>query len=399
MKNFSAAFKKHPVLFSLMGLGFVIWFIYKVIYNSTNYEITSGIRLMGYVSFFLFFIGLLGVLFAYKKTIWANIVLTVFLVFCLELTCFFLLGMPHYYKKRFEVPNLPDDHIARNIGDVPWADSVMTSILVKDNDTVYNVKQSIDTYCKRTTPGHDSLKNKFALFFGCSVAFGTGLNDNQTMPYNFQQSSKEYNSYNYALAGHGTNHMLARLQYQDLTKQVKEKDGIGLYIFIWDHINRSIGTMDRYCDWLSNAPYYEMEDGKLVRNKMFKDGRYFQSKFYELVYQTNIIKYFKIDFPVKIKERHYDLVTEMIKEAKNEYQKQFGNDHFYCVIYPFWVGKTPKDLPIFEAYLKKKNIEYIDLTDFKFTGENTLGGDPHPNAATSVELSKILYDRVLKLSK
>ncbi|HRG38672.1 MAG TPA: hypothetical protein PK289_09085 [Bacteroidia bacterium] len=399
MSKFSATFKKHPVLFSLIIVGVVLWFIYKVIYNSTDYDVTGGIRLLGYVSFFIFFIGLLGVLFSYKRTIPANIVLTLFLVFCIELTCFFLLGMPTYHKKNFDFPELPEDHIANNIGNVPWADSVHTSILVNGNDTVYNVKQTIDTFCKRSTPGHDSAKHKYALFFGCSVAFGTGLNDYQTMAYNFQQDSKEYNTYNYGIPGHGTNHMLARLQFKNLTPQVKEKDGIGLYIFLWDHINRSIGTMDRYCDWLSNAPYYEMEDGQLVRNKMFYDGRYFQSKFYEWVYQTNIIKYFKIDFPVKIKERHYDLVTEMIKEAKNEYQKQFGNDRFYCVLFPYWVGTTPKDLPIFIEYLKKKNIAYIDLTDYRFTAESTLGGDPHPNANTSAELSKILYDRVLKLSK
>jgi hypothetical protein len=399
MKKLLNTIKEHPFCFSFLFFGSLFLLMYKLLYSTSDYEVKSSIRLVGYIAYFILFIGLFSLLLAYKRIILANIVLTILLVLSIEATCFFLLGMPSCYKKVFSVPDLPADHIARNIGNVPYSDSVYTALLVNGKDTVYNVKNTIDSYNKRLTPGHDPLKNKYALFFGCSIAFGTGLNDDQTLPFYFQQQNKEFNAYNYGIPGHGTNHMLARLQYQDLTKQVKEKNGVAFYIFFWDHINRSIGTMDRYCEWLSNAPYYEMKGDQLIRKKMFKDGRYFTSKFYELVYQTNIIKYFKIDFPTKLNENHFELVAEMVNQSKKEYQKQFGNDKFYCVFYPNWVNGTPEQVQQFKDCLSKRNIAYIDLTDFKYTQENTLGGDPHPNAKTSDTLAKLLNERYLNTLK
>ena len=68
------------------------------------------------------------------------------------------------------------------------------------------------------------------------------------------------------------------MEYQNLSENIVEKNGVAFYIFFWDHIYRTIGAMDRYCDWVSNAPYYTFEDSKLIRKKTFKDGRYILSK-------------------------------------------------------------------------------------------------------------------------
>jgi hypothetical protein len=310
--------------------------------------------------------------------------------------------MPSAYKKDFALPLLPEDHVARNIGSVPYADSVYSAVLVKNGQTVYNVKNSIDHNWKRITPDHDSTKKSYAVFFGCSIAFGTGLEDNQTLPYYFQQESGKYNAYNFAYPGYGTNHMLARLEYQNISKQVAEKKGVVFYVFFWDHIYRAIGTMDRYTDWLQNAPYYTMQNGKLIRKKMFKDGRYYLSKFYELLYQSNIIKYFKIDFPLSLGDRHYDLVTEMIKESKVKCAQQLGNDNFYVVFYPSYKQDKQKEMDRFKEYLTKKNINYIDLSDFiEYQAKYTLGGDPHPNANTNKMIAKEILNRLstLKINK
>src|SRR5690606_27914837 len=138
----------------------------------------------------------------------------------------------------------------------------------------------IDSYNKRITPDFDSTKSEYALFFGCSIGFGYGLDDNQTLPY-FVQKQSGANAYNFCVSGTGTNHMLAQLQARDLSKQVREKEGTAYYIFFWDHIRRSIGSMNRYAQWLHYTPYYQFEGKKLVRNKMFTNGRPCISYLYE----------------------------------------------------------------------------------------------------------------------
>ena len=189
--------------------------------------------------------------------------------------------------------------------------------------------------------------------------------------------------------------MIARMEYQNLSEDVGEKNGVAFYIFFWDHINRSIGTMDHYSDWVSNAPYYTFENDKLVRKKKFKDGRYVLSKLYELIYQSSIINFFKLGFPLKLNEYHYDLVSEIILKSKNTYKKQFGNDNFYLVFYPSFIDYTDEEIGQFKLFLETKDIDYIDLNDFiKYELEHTLHDDPHPNANTNQMIAKEILNRM-----
>jgi len=321
--------------------------------------------------------------------------MVLFLIVVVEISCFFTAGMPTAYNKEFKMPGLGPEHISSGIGTMPRADSVYHKVLVKDNDTVFDVNYSVDSFHKRITPNHSSAKDKYALFFGCSIVYGTGVEDDETFPYQFQELSENTNSYNFSYEGHGTNHMLARLQYQDLSEQVRENDGEAFYVFFWDHIVRSIGSMDRYCDWLYNAPYYTMQDNRLVRKKMFKDGRRMISKSYELFHQTSIKKQFKVDFPVKLKFEHFDLVTQMILESKKEYAKQFGNDNFSVIFPPVYKEYSDEDFETFKSILEEKEINYYDLSTFiEYKPEYTLGGDPHPNPNTHKMTAEELLQRI-----
>jgi hypothetical protein len=357
--------------------------------------ITPAISLLSYISYFLILFSVFLFSLKSKKILIGNLALLLLLVLILEIICFILLGMPDKYVKDFSASDLPPEHVAANIGYVPYADSVLNEVKVVNNDTVYNIHASIDKYNKRITPGNDSTRNKYALFFGCSICYGSGLEDNQTFPYYFQEESKEYNAYNFGYGGYGTNQMLARLEYQDLSHQVIGKDGVAFYLFFWDHIKRAIGSMDRYTDWCYYTPYYTFENGTLVRKKMFTNGRPFISFLYEWLYQTSTIKYFKIDFPVKLKDRHYDLISEIIKKSKETYAKQFGNNNFYVVFYPTYKDYTAEEFNRFKSYLERKGIKYIDLSEFiKYGPEYTLIGDPHPNANTNKMIAVELLKRL-----
>jgi hypothetical protein len=375
-------------------IGVLLLALYKLVFAISPKEVLGIIRLLGYLTYLYLFIVIYIFLVKRKSVLFSNLFLLLIFVLIFEIVCFFMLGMPSYLKKKFDMPNVDETHIAKNIGEVLYKDSAYTDIAFYGKDTIFNVHYSIDGFHKRITPNYSKSKKKHALFFGCSIAFGHGVEDFETMPYFFQTNTQAYNSYNFAYSGYGTNHMLARLQYQPLKDQVKETEGVAFYIFFWDHMYRTIGTMNRYCDWMHNAPYYKMEGEELVRDHMFKDGRFIQSRLYEMLYQTNIVKYFKIDFPLKLKEKHINLVVEIIAESKKEYQKQFPQNEFYCVIYPIWFNFEEKQMPVFKEKLLKKGIKYIDLTEFRYEKAQTLGEDPHPNAETHDTLSKLLYQKI-----
>lgn len=315
-----------------------------------------------------------------------------------ETVCFLLLGMPDGEIKEFAVvPDNERDHIGWQLGFVPEPDTVIRDLKMNGNDTVFNAQYSIDSLYRRITPGFDAQRKKHALFFGCSIAFGEGLNDDQTLPYQFQACSQEHNAYNYAYSGYGTNQMLARLQFRDLSKQVEEKDGVAFYIFFWDHIYRTIGSMSRYTDWLHAAPNYELENGRPVRNGSFKTGRW-SSWWYERIYQLGTVRYFGIDFPLRLNDGHYELLCAIIEESKREYQKQFGNAEFYVVLYPSYLPEQDEfDFHKFKRMLKDRSIRYIDMFHaIEYGPQHTFRGDGHPNAETTGRLADILYRNYIK---
>ncbi len=362
-----------------------------------QYPSTSLVKILGLVSvtFAIFTFGVKA-----KRPVVSNIGLLFFLLFTLELVCFFLLGMPEKPLKSFVPEDLPSHHIGSQIGTVPTEDTSVRELNIIDGEVIFDVHYTFNDNHIRVTPDYDSTKQKYALFFGCSIGFGLGLEDNQTLAHQFQQNS-DYNAYNYAYSGYGTNHMLARLQFQNIRKltPAKETDGVGLYIYFSDHINRSIGTMQRHTDWLHTAPNYEMRDGKLVRNKSFKEGRPIRSGIYEMLYQSSIVKYFNFDFPLSIKERHLDLVSEMVLESKKEYTRQFGNDHFYVVLYPTYHEENPENYALFLTFLKKKGIQYIDLRkNFHYKWTYAIHQlEPHPGAEVNAILGKRLAYELRKL--
>ena len=112
-----------------------------------------------------------------------------------------------------------------------------------------------------------------------------------------------------------------------------------------------------------------------------------------MIYKTSIIKYFKLNFPLKFQPKHYELTVEIVQASKEKYTQQFGNDNFYVIIYPSYKFLPEQDCELFKTLLTKKGIKYIDLDSFiNYSEEHTLGGDPHPNANTN----KILVEELIK---
>ena len=393
-------FRNNKKLILAFISGLVLLVLYFVLYYNSEVDVSPFIRLLLYVSVLLILFSLYIFSVRKRSLIFSNIILIFCLIFTVETILFFVLGMPSVKRKYFSYLDLPENHISVQLGSVYEPDSIYHSELKENNQVVFDVNYSIDHNRKRITPDHDSTRKEYALFFGCSIAFGHGVQDNQTFPYYFQEISGKYNAYNFAVSGTGTNHVLAKLQYEDLSKQVEEKSGIAFYVFFWDHIFRAIGSMHRYTDWLTYAPYYHFNDQKLVRDKLFVDGRFITSRFYELVHQSNIVKYFEIDFPLSLSDKHFDVVTEMIREAKNEYADQFGNDNFYVVLYPAYPAYTIEEMNRLKYFLDKKQLKYFDLNEvLTYAHQYTLGGDPHPNAKTHEYLAGVLFNDINSLQK
>jgi hypothetical protein len=264
---------------------------------------------------------------------------------------------------------------------------------------IYSMSYHLDTNGHRVTPDSLTTKEKFAIFWGCSFTFGDGLNDNETIPFYFSKNSGNYQGYNFGYSGFGPNHALIKLQHDSLSKNISQKDGIGFFVFIHDHVNRTIGSMSNYAFNQGKSPDFEIENNQVVHKGFFRDVHPTRTWFYSKMAGSSFFRFFKIGHPFRLNEEHFTLTAKVLEEISKEYQKQFHNDQFYVIMYP---SMYPEDYEADENiinYLKANKIKYLDYRKLfnPVQKGNYIPHDNHPSASANDILTKqILKD--LKMS-
>lgn len=260
----------------------------------------------------------------------------------------------------------------------------------KKNSTVYYTTDSLGRRMT-TLPIVRNKEKKYAAFFGCSIAFGLYVNDNQTMAAFFEGIDTNYVTYNYAAGGYGTHHMLATFESRNLKNEIPQNDGVAFYIYFGGHPKRAIGDMLSYLSWNADGPYYEWKGDSLVRNGSFKTGRWLTSWFYEKFSKTYFCKYYNFQLPGKLKSYHYEYTLQMIKQSYHLYQKQFGNSNFYVVLMPGWIDDDMKQ------YLDKtdlKVIDYNNLLSWYWREKYYFMGDGHPRPLFHKIVAQELHKKI-----
>ncbi|MCG2459683.1 hypothetical protein K8352_02870 [Flavobacteriaceae bacterium F89] len=133
-------------------------------------------------------------------------------------------------------------------------------------DVVYTIRQGL-----RYTPNTKASSKKHALFFGGSFMFGEGLNDNETMPYYYNEFKNcQFEVRNYGFHGYGPHQALATIESKVVNdEELLDSDTVNaFYFFIPTHIARAKGS-----SWDQAGPRYEVVDGKLRHEGSFKENR------------------------------------------------------------------------------------------------------------------------------
>jgi hypothetical protein len=331
-----------------------------------------------------------------------GLILTVLLVVCAEGIFY---GLNQYQKKNKEntveevswirVPT-PDEeggvgvHPPRRVQGWTIADPFLgyklppnaqiTHTKERGDKRLYQATYTTDAYHRRITPmNHREQRRNFLLFFGCSFTFGLGVNDDETMLFYVAQYASHYRPYNYGVSGYGPHNMLAQLQHIDFTKEIQEHHGIAIYTFIDSHINRAIGTMRIYNQWAKHAPFYTIDaHDRLVRRGDFTSGRPLVSFLYRVMGRSQILQYYNITFPPRIREEHIRLTARIIAEARTAFQQQFPSAEFYVLLYPG--VRSGKDIIPYLTQAGIKYFDYASFIDWPHPELTLADGNRHPSA-------------------
>lgn len=254
-----------------------------------------------------------------------------------------------------------------------------------------DVAYHIDSLSRRLTPFNPkNAIGKYALFMGCSFTYGESVADTNTLPYYFGEQTG-YRPYNYGVSGHSPSQMLAILQSVNIRSQIVEKEGIALYTFIEDHLARTTPTT-KWADLSAGyLPYVNPKT--LVVEGTYAQKHPVRIKLIRWLHKSNVAKLFKVSFPKKYSTEQYQQFVNIVGKAKELYQKQFGNDNFYVVVFPMY-RLDPELRELFE----KANLKLLDYS--ALLTWNTAYDGMHPDAQAFRQVAKkIAQDLQLRPEK
>ncbi len=306
-----------------------------------------------------------------------NVVLLAGLWLCLEFVVYY--WVPEDGALPFRVEYLPQFNQKDSLlgyKAVPGIQATDIRTTLDGKDTLYVAHYAFDSLSRRIVAEHRQEAQEHAVFFGCSFTFGVGLDAEDTFPARFAARDSTRNVYCYGYHGYGPQHMLAMLENRQLSREIPEPKGFAVYTFMDDHVNRAIGRMRLANFWAKDFPHYTLEKDLPVHRGSFSHGRSpFWIAWCRLLGASNVLQYFGVDWPVRLREKHWQLTGAIIDRACALYLKQFPADHFYVLVYP---GNSNKIL----SYLHHPRLKVLDYSSlFPLEGNYIISPlDPHPSA-------------------
>lgn len=231
-----------------------------------------------------------------------------------------------------------------------------------------------------------------AIFMGDSFVYGEGLNDDETLPYLFENLSVgRYKVYNFGFHGYGAQQMLRIIETGLLEKTVSnQQPAVVVYEALIEHVERVSGKII----WDARVPRYKLSSsgtaeyaGTFASDPDFNENlKYSRS----LSNPTN-----KLLATMKGPNRTQEdikLFVQVVLQAKQLIEKAY-RARFYVLVWPL----GDKDAGEVMAELKKTGIDVITVDEvFKEYGDPQqqyrIEMDNHPTRLANERLAKYLLE-------
>lgn len=314
------------------------------------------------------------------------------------------------------LPNSPQDQVTgRNTGNVEnrstlhYKDSNMGHKLVANNRVsvrrvmndklIYEYTATTDSFGRRITPIPErKQQNGFVAFFGASFTFGLGVDDDKTLPYFVGANLIEYKVYNYGVNAYGTQHLPALMNERDLRKEFDGEYGIGVYVFINDHVRRATYTLRRKAS--HQSPYYALDDESgVIRKGNFHLANPVLSRLYrDVLSRSKLLELMGVDLPA-VDDEDILRTCRLIEKARHRFTEQFKKSEFYVIFHPSHYGDSTQYTGMLRACLEQSGVPYLDYSNEPWSEELNIPGDAHPNELGHRRLADLIAPQLRQAMK
>lgn len=262
---------------------------------------------------------------------------------------------------------------------------------------VYDVVYTTDDHGRRTTVDPYQSNETFALtFWGCSLTFGTGVADGETLPSRVAELVPQAAVYNYGVEGYGTSCVVMAIRERDLASELRVKNALGIYVFVRHHPWRNLGSLHVSGIWGPGFPAFQMRGDELVYLGSFREAHPLRTRLFSFLAKRPLLA--KTDLPISLRRKHLELTVRIIEEAKKEFLAKFPQGEFAVLIYPY--RRSEPDLEPFIPMLEAARIRVFDYSTLPLdVPEGPFYPEGHPRAATQAIVAEQLAKDLVPVAK
>lgn len=227
-----------------------------------------------------------------------------------------------------------------------------------ENTPLYEATYHLDQFGYRVVPQDAGPKSEHLATFGCSFTFGEGVEDDETLPAQLACMRPDTAVYSFAMPGYSTGQAALQIQ-TGATERIEEPAGAAVYLFMSDHVNRVLPTLRKIRVYTAVYPAFEL-NARGEPNYLGALGHVYSRRIalYDAASFLNFSKWARLEFPLYIPEKDYDLCVALLDVARREYQVRFPGNEFYVIVDP--VCHIDFDFPALERALNRRKLKWLD---------------------------------------
>jgi hypothetical protein len=143
-----------------------------------------------------------------------------------------------------------------DLGSIYAPGSRLRAVKQQDGRTLYDATYTIDRFGHRVAPPPVAPGRPAVVFFGCSYTFGDGIEDQQSLPWQFAVATRrEFDVVNAGHSGHGAHQVLRMLESGHLDERLRHGVAHAFYSAMDHHPARAAGL----APWDFHGPRYEID--------------------------------------------------------------------------------------------------------------------------------------------
>lgn len=280
------------------------------------------------------------------------------------------------------------------LGYAPKPDVTVTSSKRVAGELLYDVSYTIDENGLRRTAPPTATPTRSIVFFGCSMTFGEGLEDDETAAALVAQAvGDRFRVYNFGFHGYGPQHMLAAIEGGLVEKIVREPPARVVFQTFSGHLERSAGR----ATWDQNGPRYRLRpDGGIERQRRDAAPSPFTSAVHEVLERFAIYRR-TVGSERPIRSEDVDLLAGIVATARDQIHARYPAAEVRVVLW----GRTSDDrAEQIAAALAERDVPVRWVRDFLPGYEDDPRPyqlspfDKHPNAAAQRYIARDVVESV-----